>query len=62
MTTHHLVARGAGADWRPGAGAFATAPGYSTWSIVDGTTPAVHSGFSLGQLEPGGSLPAHVHS
>jgi quercetin dioxygenase-like cupin family protein len=62
LSTSHLVARGADAVWGPGAGAFASAPGYSTWSIVDGTTPAVHTGFSLGRLEPGGSLMAHVHS
>jgi quercetin dioxygenase-like cupin family protein len=62
LSTHHLVARGADAVWGPGAGAFAAAPGYSTWSIVDGSTPAVHTGFSLGRLEPGGSLMAHVHS
>ena len=62
MATHHLVARGADAMWGPGTGAFATAPGYSTWSIVDSSTPAVHTGFGLGRLEPGGSLPAHVHS
>ena len=62
MSTSHLVARAADAVWGPGAGAFAAAPGYSTWSVVDGTTPAVHTGFGLGRLEPGGSLPSHVHS
>ncbi|HEX7187153.1 MAG TPA: cupin domain-containing protein, partial [Actinomycetes bacterium] len=62
MSTHHLVRRGAEAEWRPAAGPLSAAAGFSAWSIVDGTTPAVHTGFSLGRLDPGSALPAHVHS
>jgi quercetin dioxygenase-like cupin family protein len=36
--------------------------GFSRWSIVDETGPAVHTGFGVCALEPGGTAPAHVHS
>lgn len=62
MTTHHLVRRAADTEWRPAAGPLASATGFSAWSVVDGTTPAVHTGFALGRLDPGTALPAHVHS
>ena len=62
MSTHHLVRRAADAQWRPAAGPLAAATGFSAWSIVDGSTPAVHTGFALGRLDAGAALPAHVHS
>jgi quercetin dioxygenase-like cupin family protein len=62
MTTEHLVARAAGAEWRPAAGPLATATGFTAWSIVDGSTPAVHTGFAVGRLDPGAALPSHLHS
>jgi quercetin dioxygenase-like cupin family protein len=62
VSTHHLVRRGAEAEWRQVAGPLSAAAGFSAWSIVDGTTPAVHTGFSLGRLDPDAALPAHVHS
>jgi quercetin dioxygenase-like cupin family protein len=30
--------------------------------VVDATTAAVHTGFGISRLSPGGSLPAHVHT
>jgi quercetin dioxygenase-like cupin family protein len=62
VTTSHLVRRAADTVWGAAAGPLAAASGFATWSIVDGTTPAVHTGFALGRLDPGGALPAHVHS
>ena len=62
MTTHHLVRRGSDRAWGPAPGPLAGAPGYAGWSAVDGRTAAVHTGFGLGRFEPGGSLPAHMHS
>jgi quercetin dioxygenase-like cupin family protein len=63
VTTHHLVARAAGARWSPApAPLTAGAQGYQGWSVVDASTAAVHTGFGLGRLAPGGRLPAHVHS
>lgn len=62
MTTHHVVRRGSEVVWAPASGPLAGASGYATWSVVDATTAAVHTGFGLGRLDPGGSLPSHVHS
>jgi mannose-6-phosphate isomerase-like protein (cupin superfamily) len=37
--------------------------GFRRWSIVDETAPgAVHTGFGICDLDPGGSVDAHVHS
>jgi quercetin dioxygenase-like cupin family protein len=62
VTTSHLVRRAADAVWGPAAGPLTGAPGFEAWSVVDAATPAVHTGFGLGRLRPGGSVPGHVHS
>ena len=62
MTTHHLVRRADQAVWVPAPGPLSVAEGYQSWPVVDGTTPAVHTGFGLGRLAPGGRLPSHLHS
>lgn len=62
MTTHHLVRRAAELTWSPPAGPLADATGLEQWSVVDSSTPAVHTGFGLGRLLPGGRVPSHVHS
>lgn len=62
MTTHHLVRRSSSREWTPVQGPLAGATGYAAWPVVHAATPAVHTGFGLGRFEPGGSLPAHVHS
>lgn len=36
--------------------------GLRRWSAVDETSGAVHTGFGVCELEPGGTVPAHVHS
>ena len=50
-------------------GALAPHPGYASHSchythasVVDHTAGSVHTGLSLDQLEPGGTVAAHVHS
>ena len=60
--TDHLVARGASLAWAPPAGPLAGSPGLEGWSVLDASTAAVHTGFGLSRLAPGGSVPAHVHS
>lgn len=62
MTTHHLVRRAADLTWSPPAGPLAQATGFEQWSVVDATTPAVHTGFGLSRLSRGGRVPSHVHS
>jgi quercetin dioxygenase-like cupin family protein len=36
--------------------------GYTRWSMVDHTGPAVHTGFGINVLEAGGVLDTHLHS
>ncbi|MBD0293531.1 MAG: cupin domain-containing protein [Jiangellaceae bacterium] len=62
MTTHHLVRRAAEAVWSPVAGPLSGAKGLQAWSVVDASTAAVHTGFAVGRLNPGGSMATHVHS
>ena len=64
--SRHLVARAAEArylgppEWAP------TAVGIRRWTAVDdqigSAVGAVHTGFGICELEPGGVLPGHVHS
>jgi len=58
----HLVALGSTQVWAPPAGPLAGSPGLEGWSVLDAGTDAVHTGFGLGRLAPGGSVPGHVHS
>jgi quercetin dioxygenase-like cupin family protein len=53
----HLVRTAADARYTPAVGT-----GFSRWSIVDESTPAVHTGFGVCRLDPGGAVPGHVHS
>src|SRR5260370_41526821 len=43
-------------EWAP------EATGARRWPAVDDQTHAVHTGFGICELEPGGSLPGHLHS
>ena len=60
--TDHLVARAADAVWLPAGGALVDATGYLGWSAVGAESAAVHTGFGLGRMNPGGRIPWHVHS
>lgn len=60
--TRHLVRRAADAVYTPPSGWAAAARGYRRWQIVGEDDGAVHTGFFIGELRPGGSIPAHVHS
>jgi quercetin dioxygenase-like cupin family protein len=62
VTTHHLVRWAADAAWAAAAGPLSGSKGFQAWSVVDSATPAVHTGFGLGRLAPGGHVRAHVHS
>ncbi|MEH1128688.1 cupin domain-containing protein [Micromonospora sp. CPCC 206061] len=56
MSSRHIVRRASEA-------AFAkVGDGYARWSIVDESVPgAVHTGFGICTLAPGGSVPTHVN-
>ena len=62
MSSSHVVRLAADAefaapsDWAKGATA------YSRWTAVAESDGAVHTGFGVCDLEPGGSVPTHVHS
>jgi mannose-6-phosphate isomerase-like protein (cupin superfamily) len=54
--SRHLVRRGAAAEY------VTVADGFSHWTVIDESTPAVHTGFVLCALDPGGSVAARVQS
>jgi quercetin dioxygenase-like cupin family protein len=62
VTARHLVRRAAAANWAdpgplaPGSNGLRRSP------VVDSSAGAVHTGFGLCELPPGGQVPAHVHS
>jgi len=61
MSSRHLVRRGGEMDLVAPRGS--TASGFRRWSVVDETTPgAVHTMFSISELDAGGGIPFHVHS
>ena len=60
--TDHLVRRAADLRWSDPVGPLAGSTGLEQWSVVDASTPAVHTGVGLGRLLPGGAVPSHVHS
>ncbi|MPZ26568.1 MAG: cupin domain-containing protein [Micromonosporaceae bacterium] len=63
MTGRHVVRRAADARPAAPAGAWAGATGFTRWPAVDETSPgAVHTGFDLCELAPGGTVPACVAS
>ena len=58
----HLVALAAGAAYAVPGGWAAGATGYRRWDVVTEAAGSVHTGFNIGTLDPGGTVPAHVHS
>jgi quercetin dioxygenase-like cupin family protein len=62
MTSRHLVRRAGDADLAVPEGWKAHSQGFSRWSVVDEAAGAVHTGFGICALEPGGRVAAHVHS
>jgi quercetin dioxygenase-like cupin family protein len=59
----HVVRRAGEARFTIPDGIGAHAEGFQRWSVVDEDTPgAVHTGFDVCELAPGGRLDAHVHS
>ena len=61
MSSRHLVRRDGELDLAVPVGT--TATGFRRCFVVDEETPgAVHTGFAICELEPGGAIPAHVHS
>ncbi len=62
MTARYLVRRAGEARPAVPEGWAAHCQGFSRWSVVDEAAGAVHTGFGVCALEPGGAVAAHVHS
>src|SRR6266487_3532657 len=62
MTSRFLVRRAGPAVPAVPAGWAGHSQGFSRWSVVDESTAAVHTGFGVCSLEPGGWVAAHVQS
>lgn len=60
--TLHLVRPAAEASFTPPQGWAASAKSYRRWTVVGEAAGAVHTGFGVCELDPGGSMPTHVHS
>jgi mannose-6-phosphate isomerase-like protein (cupin superfamily) len=62
MTSAHVVRTAAQAAFASPRGWASAAEGYQRWAAVGEEAGAVHTGFGLCLLDPGGVVPAHVHS
>jgi quercetin dioxygenase-like cupin family protein len=62
MTSRHLVRRAGEAAPAVPDGWADHAGGFRRWAAVGEADGAVHTGFGLCELDPGGSVDAHVHS
>jgi quercetin dioxygenase-like cupin family protein len=62
VTRRHLVRRAADATYSAAGALAPDSGGLARWSVVDETSDAVHTGFGVDTLEPGGHAAAHVHS
>jgi len=63
MNPRHVVRRAHEVSPEVPTGFTAHSAGYGRWAAVDHATPgAVHTGFGVNHLEPGGTVDRHVHS
>ncbi|MFP3914390.1 MAG: cupin domain-containing protein [Actinomycetota bacterium] len=63
MNSRHIVARAADARYTLPREYRGHSDGFTRWTVVDDSHPAaVHTGFGLSLLEPGGAVAPHVHS
>jgi quercetin dioxygenase-like cupin family protein len=62
MTARHLVRRAGEAAASVPEGWAGHSDGFRRWPVVDETSASVHTGFGVCELDPGGSVAAHVHS
>ncbi|HSJ82890.1 MAG TPA: cupin domain-containing protein [Acidimicrobiia bacterium] len=61
--TRHLVIPGEDARYETPPGMEDHGSGLTRWSMIDHTTPgAVHTGFGVSRLDPGGRIESHLHS
>jgi quercetin dioxygenase-like cupin family protein len=58
----HVVRKAADATWAVPPIVEGHAAGFRRWAVVDEGVGAVHTGFGVGEMEPGGRLDWHLHS
>ncbi len=61
-TARHIVRRGGEATFAVPAEFAGHSAAFRRWTVVDETGPAVHTGFGICALDPGGSVAIHIHS
>jgi quercetin dioxygenase-like cupin family protein len=61
-TARHIVRRGGEATFAVPDELAGHSTGFRRWSVIDGSTPAVHTGLRICTLAAGGFVPVHVHS
>ncbi len=62
MPARHLVRTAGQADFSVPRAWAGLSEGLRRWSIVNGETGSVHQEFNICELDPGGSMSAHIHS
>ena len=62
MSSRHIVRRAADASPIVPEELAGRSDGFRRWSAVDETVGAVHTGFGICDLDPGGRVATHVHS
>ena len=62
MAAYHLVCRAEDANFKIPDAFASLSQGFRRWSIVNRESGSVHQEFNLCELEPGGTIDAHIHS
>jgi quercetin dioxygenase-like cupin family protein len=62
VSPRHIVAAAADATWGVPPIVEGHAAGFRRWTVVDEAGGAIHTGFGVGEMDPGGRLDWHVHS
>jgi quercetin dioxygenase-like cupin family protein len=62
VSPRHLVRTAGAATWGVPASLEGHVEGFRRWTVVDEAAGAVHTGFGVGEMDPGGRLDWHVHS
>ncbi len=62
MSPSHAVRSERDASWGVPSALEGHATGFRRWTVVDEAAGAVHTGFGVGEMDPGGRIDWHVHS
>jgi quercetin dioxygenase-like cupin family protein len=62
MPSRHIVRTAEQADFQVPKAFESLSKGYRRWCIVDGEGGSVHQEFSICELDPGGTIDAHIHT